>query len=683
MSQPIASDATTQIASIAAIQAASPGWLDRLDVQAAALLADLAGEARAEVRLALALASRQLRQGHVCLDLRASAATAGPLDEDGQPLEGLRWPVLEGWLAALSDSPLVLTLADGVALDGFSPEPIPLVLELPSARLYLRRYWEHEAALAALLLERASSVTDSDHGTRSKSILEQGLGPHKEPGTQVGIETGLDASLARLFPAVEGPSDQGRRDQSAAVALAARRRLAVITGGPGTGKTSTVLRLLALLVEQARDLGQPPPRILLMAPTGKASARLEESVIGALDRLPVDAEVRDAIPGEAQTIHRALGWRPDGLWHHGLQNRLAAEVVVVDEASMIDLALMRALVEALRPEARLILLGDRDQLSSVDAGAVLGDICGDPAPTPDSEPLPTTARGAAPEDRVGPPIADCIARLRYSFRFGAESGIGALSRAIQAGDADAALDLLRDPAHPDVSLVTAPAAAPSGRLHPELLAQIKNGYGAYLDALGKGVPEPPAIGAALDALARFRLLCAHRQGPAGVARMNRAIVDALEAAGRIAAVGENWRGRPILVTRNDPSLGLFNGDVGLIAPDVNMDGRLRAFFLGPDGRPRAVAPPRLPPHESVFGMSIHKSQGSEFDRIAVLLPLPGSPLLSRELLYTAVTRARKAVLIFGSEESIEMAIRQRVERASGLRQRLWGVGTGPPEEPAS
>lgn len=433
----------------------------------------------------------------------------------------------------------------------------------------------------------------------------------------------------------------------------------MITGGPGTGKTTTVLRLLALLAEQALAAGEAPPRILLLAPTGKASARLEESVTGARARLPVDEAVRGAIPGEARTIHRALGWQPGGRWRHDAENPLAADVVVVDEASMIDLALMRALVEALRPETRLILLGDRDQLSSVDAGAVLGDICGEPGP-------------ADPP----PPIAACIARLGYSFRFGSETGIGALARAIQAGDADAALALLADPKYPDVTRVAAPATEPGGRLHAELAGDVLAGYAPYLEALAAGAakgsaPDPEAIAAALEAFGGFRVLCAHREGPSGALMLGRAVIEALTQAGRIGPLGESWAGRPVLVTRNDPALGLFNGDLGLIAPDATMDGRLRAFFAGADGRPRAIAPPRLPPHETAYSMSIHKSQGSEFDRVAVILPQPDSPLLSRELLYTAVTRARRGVRLFASSEALRVAIAQRARRASGLRQRLW------------
>jgi exodeoxyribonuclease V alpha subunit len=626
---------TGRQASVENLVEAQPGWLDPLDLQGARLLGDLVGESEPTVRLALALASRQVRLGHVCLDLRATTAAPGPLDDEGLPLPDLRWPPLAAWLAALDASQLVASVPDGAAADWPTTAPVPLVLEQPSGRLYLRRWWDHEAALAAALQRRAEAPAPYDAAT-------------------------LDAGLVRLFPPAAGPADTGRQDQAAAAALATRRRLAVITGGPGTGKTTTVVRLLALLIEQAQAAGQPPPRVLLLAPTGKAAGRMEESVVAALARLPVAEEVRAAIPTSARTIHRALGPRLDGSWRHDTAYPLAADVVVVDEASMIDVALMHALVTAVREDARLVVLGDRDQLASVEAGAVLADICGSSG---GDEPSASTD---------GPPIARAIARLSYSFRFGAATGIGALARAIQAGDADTALALLADPTIPDVSLVASAPVARNRLIHSHLAALVRDGYGAYLDALDSPTTDSAAVGAALLALGNFRVLCAHRRGPTGVGVVGGAVIEALTRTGRIAEAGEHWRGRPILVTRNDDALRLYNGDVGLIAPDAAMDGRLRAFFPGPDG-PRAVAPPRLPPHETVFAMSIHKSQGSEFGSVAIMLPDVGSPLLTRELLYTAVTRARNQVTLFAQPEAIRAAIDRRAERASGLRQRLWGV----------
>ncbi len=663
-------------ATIERIYDRDPDWLAAIDRQAAALLADAAGESDDRVRLALALCSRQLRRGHVCLELRGLAGESGPVDEEGEDLGAGAWPEVEGWLEGLARSRLVTRLADGAELSAAPAEPRPLVLELPSGRLYLRRWWDHEASLAAAIRRRAGQP--AEHAAQR-----------------------LEDGLARLFPPIEGAADAGRRGQAEAAALALRRRLAVITGGPGTGKTTTVLRLLALVIEQALAAGGPAPRILLLAPTGKAAARMEESMRAGRDQLPGSEALRAAIPREASTIHRALGPRRDGTWRHDADHPLSADLVVVDEASMIDAALMRALLEALPEPARLVILGDPDQLASVDAGAVLADICG---PEGDEDRAragrddrTSNSDGQATEDRAGPPIAGCIARLRYSFRFGPETGIGALARALRSGDVEAVLAVLEDPGREDLSWVERPAIGADGRLEAGLEARVLAGYGRYLDALdGAAVPADAsddgagddgarvegerddvgarieAIQAALRALGGFRILCAHRRGPSGVARLGSAAIEALSRAGRIQVRGERWAGRPILILRNEPALGLYNGDVGLVAEDPRSRGELRAFFEGPEGGPRSLALPRLPAHETVLAMSIHKSQGSELDELAIVLPPPGSPLLTRELLYTAVTRARRGLSIHASREAIEICVRRRAARASGLQARLWG-----------
>jgi exodeoxyribonuclease V alpha subunit len=419
---------------------------------------------------------------------------------------------------------------------------------------------------------------------------------------------------------------------------------------------------------------------------------------------------------------------------------------------------MRALVAATRDDARLVILGDRDQLASVEAGAVLADVCGTagdgsarggplrggtragsshrgegggllrssegsglpqgsplpggeqgdrgqtpvsdpiadsisaPISTPISDPVTDLATDPAtdpadPPLSPHPPIAACIARLSFSFRFAAETGIGALARAVNAGEAPGWRAVFDNHAYLDVERIAAPPVDRAGRLEPRLQALAAAGYGVYLDALATldadrdaiaggqdGADHPPAgIAAALTALGGFRVLCAHRRGPAGVGALGAAIVAALAGAGRIAPAGEHWQGRPVMVTRNDDAQRLYNGDIGLIAPDPRAEGRLRAWFPGPDDVPRAVAPPRLPPHETVFAMSIHKSQGSEFDTVVVVLPDADSPILTRELLYTAITRARKKVVIFGTDAVVDAAVMRRAERASGLRQRLWGT----------
>ncbi|MFI0606714.1 MAG: exodeoxyribonuclease V subunit alpha [Anaerolineae bacterium] len=632
-------------ATVAALQAAATDWLAPQEVHIARLLGDLAPRpewpADDRVRLALALAARQVRLGHVCLDLPALCAAGGPVDEEGRRLEGLVWPPLAAWLAALGDSPLVTCLPEGSPPEAAPAEPRPLVLEQPAARLYLRRWWEHEARLAAVLAERAAAAADHD-----PQLLAAGLQRYFAPPA-----------------AADAARREGVADQAAAAALALRRRLAVISGGPGTGKTSTVLRILALLAEQAAARDDRPPRVLLLAPTGKAAARMQEAVAGGLEGLPADEALRRSIKPEARTLHRALGMRQGGGWRHGPADPLPADVVVVDEASMIDAALMRALAEAVAPDARLVILGDRDQLTSVEAGAVLAEICGPAAAAGD----PTAAL---------PAIAGCIARLSYSFRFTAGGGIGELAAAVRDGDANRAMAILRDAGRPDLRWIDVPPARGRDRLEAELERQVLAGYGVYLDAL-RGADGAAAVAEALKALGSYRVLCAHRRGPTGVAALNEAVTATLARAGRLEPLGEHWPGRALLITRNDETLRLYNGDTGLVAADPAAGGRLRAWFPGPAGAPpRAIAPPRLPPHENALVMSIHKSQGSEFDRVAVILPEADSPLLSRELLYTAITRARQGVTVYAGEAALRAAIGRRARRDSGLGARLWGDWVG-------
>jgi len=503
----------------------------------------------------------------------------------------------------------------------------PLVLDA-AGRLYLRRYFEHEARLAAALRARAQQSTAA-------------LG-----------EDEIEDALDRLFPAsaataagaspVAGEPDM----QRVAARTAATRHLCVISGGPGTGKTSTVVKILALLAEQSQRAGERAPRALLLAPTGKAAMRLTDAIRRAKDALACTPEIRAAIPEQASTIHRALGSIEGSStrFRHDRAHPLRADVVLVDEASMVDLALMTRLVAAVPDTARLILLGDKDQLASVEAGAVLGELCGPERPhrAPDA------------------PLAASIVELTRSYRYGAGSGIEALASAINAGDAARALAILADPAVADVARVD---PASESTLSEPLRDAALTGFRAYLDE------NDPAQ--SLAALERFRILCAHRHGPYGVGAANAEVEALLASADRIdRRAGPTYLGRPIIVMRNDYQLQLFNGDVGTI---VDHEGRRLAFFLGPDGTPRHLSPARLPPHETVFAMTVHKSQGSEFDRVAVLLGDRSSPLLTRELLYTAVTRARHAVSLHATVEVIAEAISRPTERASGLRDALWSA----------
>ena len=582
------------------------GLLGPLDEHCARTVCRIAGETHPDLLLAAAVAVRQVRLGHVCVDLRALAASGRLVADDGVTAHEVAYPAPVGWMERLRASAVVGEPADA--------ERRPLVLDR-AGRLYLRRYFEHEQRLAAAIVARAAERADAP------------------------AAADLEPALDRLFGPTPASSPDRQRD---AARTAVTRRLCIISGGPGTGKTSTVVKILALLVEKwpAKQLGTP--RVLMVAPTGKAAMRLTDSIRRAKRGLDCGEDVRAAIPDEASTIHRALG-SIDGTgtrFRHDARHPLRADVVLVDEASMVDLALMARLIDAVPPDARLILLGDKDQLASVEAGAVLGELC------------------AAPDGTD--PLGSAIVELDRSWRYRQGSGIEALARAINAGDATRALEILDDPVFDDVErCAPGDGVALSERLRGEAL----HGALAYLDR-----PEPAAR---LHALEEFRILCAHRSGPHGVANANREVEEMLADRRRIDRQhGATYAGRPVIITRNDYQVRLFNGDVGTIV--VHGDKRL-AFFVGPDDKERLLSPARLPPHETVFAMTIHKSQGSEFSRVAVLLGDRSSPLLTRELLYTAVTRAKEKVTIHATEAVIREAIERRTERSSGLRDALRGV----------
>jgi len=611
------------------------GVLSPLDEHFARAMARIGGDGRDEVLVAAAMTSRQVSNGHVCLDLAHLAAMGVLYNEAGEPVAEQPWPPLDQWRDVLRSSPLV---GDGNAVT-------PFVLD-GAGRLYLRRYWEHETRLAKGLRERAAQVDASLDGPW------------------------LRATLDRLFPESLARRTAEPDWQRMAALLALQRRLCVISGGPGTGKTFTVVKILALLVEAAAHANRRWPRITLVAPTGKAAARLSDSIRKAKGTLPCSETVRDAIPEDAATIHRCLGSIAGSStdFRHHARNPLVTDVVLVDEASMVDVALMGRLVAAVPPRARLILLGDQDQLASVEAGAVLGDICNTGAPRSYSQALvEQVAQLTGDQLPVGagcPPatgIWDCIVQLTHSYRYGPQSGIGTLARAINRGDAGTALEILESGDYRDVARVQPEEGE---KLSEQLRTAALHGFGSYLQTT-----EPLER---LRALEKFRVLCAHRRGPMGVERVNGQIEAALADAGLIRPDSAAYVGRPVLVTRNDYQIELFNGDVGIIVNDPERVAGKLALFLGAAARVRRLSPSRLPPHETVFAMSVHKSQGAEFDEVAVLLPERSSPVVTRELLYTAVTRARNTVAVYASREMVVHAIAHRIERGSGLRDRLWG-----------
>jgi len=601
------------------------GHLSDLDVHLADLMARLAGDDVPALLYAAALASHRTGEGHVCADLAAVAG--GPLVAGAPDAPGT--PALAAWTDALRRTAVV----------GGPDDDAPLVLDL-AGRLYLRRYWAYERELARDLIARAAAPVGAVDDAR------------------------LRAAVAAVLPTdVEAPAPDWQR---VAAVTAVLRRLCVISGGPGTGKTSTVVRLLGLLAALADGVR---PQVALAAPTGKAAARLEEAVRGGLGLLP--AALRHAIPEHASTVHRLVGVHRDSpRVTYGSARPLSADVVVVDEASMVDLALMAKLLRALKPEARLVLLGDKDQLASVEAGAVLGDVCGDaPGFSPAfaarvtgvvGEPVPAGTGGGAS------PLRDSVVLLRHSRRFTASSGIAQLAAAVNRGDGDGAVSVLAsEPA--DVGWM--PHAGRRAWRDP-LAAAALDGFAPYLACIRAGAPA----GAVLQAFEAFRVLCAHRAGPAGVELANRIVEDALAARRLIRPAGASgpwYVGRPVMVTRNDHVLRIYNGDVGIVLPDPRDGERVAVAFPGSDGAERLVSPARLPSHETVYAMTVHKSQGSEFDRVLLLLPPEASRVVTRELLYTGITRARRRVDLWGSEPVVRAGVAARVERSSGLRDALW------------
>jgi exodeoxyribonuclease V alpha subunit len=475
----------------------------------------------------------------------------------------------------------------------------PLILD-PAGRLYLHRYWRYERDLAENLTARA-------------------LAPFL-PCQHALLSAGLDRYLADADPA-----------QREAATAFVRRSLSILTGGPGTGKTRTATVALVLLAEQF-SVAEKRARFALAAPTGKAATRLAESLTASLDRLSLPANLRAMLPTGATTLHRLLGGRPgSSQFRHDASNPLPLDALIVDEASMVDLPLMAKLFAALRPTTRVLLLGDPHQLASVEAGHVLGDLCASP-------------------------LREGLTELTKNHRFGDDSGIYRLSRAVKSGDEKAAHALLSSP---PADLVPAPLPAPSA-LGATLRERAVAGFRPYLTAAS------PAE--ALAAFGGFRILCAVREGPYGVAHLNRLAEQALTGAGLLAPGQAHYAGRPILILRNDHQLGLFNGDLGVLRHGE--DGALRAYFPGEAGTVRAFLPARLPEHETAFAMTVHKTQGSEFSRVLIVLPDAGSPVLSRELLYTAITRARDSVELWWSEAALTAALARRVTRWSGLADRL-------------
>lgn len=561
--------------------------------------------------LLAALVSQQLGEGHICIA------------RDCLPDLLLHWPARLRAQAL----PLLQNLKPDGRILGRGEVLTPLVED--KERFYLYRYWQDECDVAQWVRQQRPSAT-------------------------LDLPR-LIADLNQLFTTPEQPDWQ-----KAAVATAVSQPFTLISGGPGTGKTTTVTKLLAVFLHTwLRDHGTAPV-ICLAAPTGKAAARLSESISQAKQRLSLPASIAQAIPEQGITLHRLLGIRPQqpGFRYHR-NNPLHLDLLVVDEASMVDLPLMAGLLQAMPEQARLVLMGDRQQLASVEAGSVLADLCDMPqgvAPTLCHQQLLARCTGLEPARYFAGqphPVADALAFLHKSYRFSADSGIGALARAVNQADQVAIRHVLAG-GYSDISLL-------AGQSMEHLLEHMWEKYQPYFACLSEATPEQ-----ALAAFSRFQLLCGLRRGVWGVEALNQAFEQRITGIRKGAP--ERWYpGRAIMVTRNDTAIGLFNGDIGIALQET--DGRYRVWFAQSEGV-RGFSVSRLPPYETVFAMTVHKSQGSEFNDVTLLLA-DDNRMMSRELIYTGITRAKERCTLFGDLEQVLKASARPTVRMSGLAARIW------------
>jgi exodeoxyribonuclease V alpha subunit len=602
------------------------GWLRPLDHAFAATLQRLRKETPDSVALAAALASRALAFGHSLVPLERVPDLLAEISPERAP----SLPDIATWRAELRASPYV---SDGDD-DGRGK---PLVFAADA--IALRRYHDYEVRLARALRARGGAV---------------------EP--QIDVPW-LRERLATLF--AQNTNAEPDR-QAIAAALAQMQRVLLLTGGPGTGKTTTVARVLALSVGAGMRDGRSL-RVALAAPTGKAAARLSEALRESYAQLiaqgSIDAALRDALPSAASTLHRLLGGRPESVhFRHDAENPLLADLVVVDEASMVDLPLMCKLVEAVPPGAGLILLGDRDQLPSVETGDVLAALC-DAAGKGNAWP-PAIARAldealgtsVAVRDDDGAPLTRV--ELDRSHRQSAELDVGGMSAAIRAGDSERVIAELRAHAYRGVDWHFGRDAALSAFVLEHALPHYR------------AVASATDMTTALAMLRRHRILTAVREGEAGSQILNARIAQALQGPG--AREDAFFHGRPVMIRENSYRHGLYNGDVGLVWLDP--DGDTRVWFET-DAGPRAWLPAALPAHESAFALTVHKSQGSEFDEVLLVLPERSVRVSNRELIYTGITRARRALTLWANEDVLAEAIARRAQRWSGLARRFSARGT--------
>jgi len=605
------------------------GYLSEIDVHFGKFITALDKNDNPAIFIAAALVSRATGDGDGFLDL--NAITRKSILSDIIGIENLQSSQRSEWLKALNQSRVV----------GAPGEVCPLILD-DKNRLYLYRYWDYEQRLSSLIKSR---IKEDVQGI-DKSILKK--------------------SLNRLFP------DNGINEfnwYKVAGLIAAFKKFCVITGGPGTGKTFTTAKILALLLE----LSKKKLSIFLAAPTGKAAARIGESIKAAKKTLNCSLDIIDAIPSETYTIHRMLKTIPGSpYFYHNAKNPLSADIVVVDEVSMVDIALMSKLISAVKDDARIILIGDRDQLASVEAGFVMSDIC-------DRDNIHlfsdcfyrqfeelTHCKMEISSNRLkdAPGLYDCMVVLKKSYRFTDKSGVGELSKAVNNGKIDNAFSILQN----NADQIDWETISNANGLSIALPKEVINGYSDYLNC------QDPLR--ALELFSRFRILCAVKFGVLGVIEVNRLAEEILNKNDLIELDNIStypwYRGRPVLITRNNYGLELFNGDIGITMPEPNSDSKeLYVYFSGDSGKLRRFLPHRLPEHETAFAMTVHKSQGSEFENVLLVLPNQDYPVLTRELLYTGITRAKNHISIWGREEIIKATILRKISRNSGLKDTLW------------
>jgi len=496
----------------------------------------------------------------------------------------------------IDDKARALLLASGLVEPNPESQADPLPLVIEQDRLYLHRYWNYENRLALQI----KAMTQAEH-------------PIEE----------LDALLGRYFEMSDETDDQRE-----AAKMAAKQSFSIITGGPGTGKTFTVVKILALL----QELAEQPLHIALAAPTGKAAMRLQESIGFSKAKLPCSETIKNRIPETVTTLHRLLGAMPPSpYFRHNADKPLVYDLVVVDEASMVDLALMSKLLDALKPGARLILLGDKDQLASVESGAVLADLA------------------------MAETLQNNVYTLKKSHRFG--GAIKELAEAVNFQQDELAWQILSDGGDGAVQC-----------LDEDLIDYVAAQQADYLQ-LAKADAEFEQI---FQAFSRFQVLCSNRQGKNSVADINDRVEQKLAEQKRIDLSGLWYPGRPVMVTQNNPALHLYNGDIGICMPDSFSAGKLMVFFQRADGSVKKYLPARVPHCETVFAMTIHKSQGSEFEEVLIVLPETINPVLTKELLYTAITRAKKTIKLVAGETVFTATVRQKIERVTGLVDKFKG-----------